>query len=75
LCEIKSIRKPRSGTLLSLYNAKCYFHAIKHYTANNPKLQNIAMLLGPTILYKRYSFTAVNITKVIVFTAIFMERI
>jgi hypothetical protein len=50
LCEIKSIRKPRRSTLLFLYNAKCEFYSIKRHTANNLKLQNIAMLLEPTVL-------------------------
>jgi hypothetical protein len=49
LCEIKFIRKPRSSTLLSLYNAKCDFHSIKRHTAYNLKLQNIATLLEPTV--------------------------
>jgi hypothetical protein len=43
------MRKPRRSTLLSLYNAKCDFHSIKHHTENNLKLQNIAMLLEPTV--------------------------
>jgi hypothetical protein len=50
LCEIKSIRKPRRSTILSVYNAKCDFHSIKCHTANNLKLQNIATLLEPTVL-------------------------
>jgi hypothetical protein len=50
LCEIKSIRKPRRITLLFLYNAKCDIHSIKCHTANNPKLQNIAMFLKPTVI-------------------------
>ena len=49
LYELKSIRKPRRSTLLSLCNAKWDFHTIKHHTANNPKLPNIAMLSEPTI--------------------------
>jgi integrase-like protein len=53
LCKIRSIRKPRS-TLLSLYNSNCDFHSIKHHTANNLKLQNIATLLEPTV--QEYDF-------------------
>jgi hypothetical protein len=50
LCEIKSIRKPRRSILLFLCNTKCGFHAIKCHTENNPKLQNIAMLLKSNVL-------------------------
>jgi hypothetical protein len=49
LCVIKSIRKPRRSTLLSLYNSKYDFYTRKHHTANNLKLQNIAMLLEPIV--------------------------
>ncbi len=47
--ELKSIRKPRRGTLLYLYNAKCDSYAVKCYIISNPKLPNIAMLLEPTV--------------------------
>jgi hypothetical protein len=49
LCEIKFIRKPRRSTILFFYNAKCDVHSIKRHTAYNLKLQNIAMLLEPTV--------------------------
>ena len=49
LCEVKSTRKPRRSTLLSLCNAKCDSYAVKRHTAKNPKLQNIATLLEPTV--------------------------
>jgi hypothetical protein len=49
LCEIKFIRKPKRSIVLFLYNAKCNFHSIKCHTAYNLKLQNIAMLLEPTV--------------------------
>ena len=54
--ELNSIRKPRRSTLLSLCNAKWYFHTVKHHTATNPKLPNIAMLSKPTV----YSCAVVN---------------
>ena len=49
LYELKSIRKPRRSTLLSFCNANWDFHTVKHHTANNPKLPNIAMLFKPTV--------------------------
>ena len=47
--ELNSIRKPRRSTLLSFCNAKWDFHTVKHHTATNPKLPNIAMLSKPTV--------------------------
>jgi hypothetical protein len=49
LYEIKSIKKPERSTLLSFSNAKCDVYTIKCHTANNPKLQNIIMLLKSTV--------------------------
>ncbi len=51
--ELKSIRKPRRGMLLHLYNAKCDYYAVKCYITSNPKLPNIAMLLEPTVAINR----------------------
>ena len=59
LYELKFIRKPRWSTLLSLCNAKWDFHTIKHHTANNPKLPNIAMLSKPTIYVKPDVFSLI----------------
>jgi len=59
--DLNSIRKPRRSTLLSLCNAKWDFHTVKHHTATNPKLPNIATLSEPTVAILFASITVMQL--------------
>ena len=75
--ELNSIRKPRRSTVLSLCNAKWDFHTVKHHTATNPKLPNIATLSEPTVgvsLQLHFDISAFNLITDICYMALHCQR-